>query len=132
MIIMDKTILLKFTLYLGALYYLIGAIAHYFGLTIFPWYDGNLYAPYQDTVIALVAVILAYFLTVVARNPEKNLDMLKAVMIAAAVASLFSILVPLKVDFAALGAPDKSLQTIIEGIFGFIWVGALILLYPRK
>jgi hypothetical protein len=124
--------MLRGVLYLGALYYVVGAVVHWFGLTLFPWFDGRLYAPYQDSVIALVALILAYFLIVVARDPIKNIDMLKAIMIAATVASIFSIAIIWKVDFAALGAPDKKLQTIVEGILGLIWVGALLYLYPKK
>ncbi len=129
---MSKLVALKLTLYLGAAYYIVGAVVHYFGLTLFPWFDGRLYAPYQDSVIALVALILAFFLIVVAHDPIKNIDMLKAIMIAATVASIFSIVIIWKVDFAALGAPDKKLQTIVEGILGFVWVGALLWLYPRK
>lgn len=128
---MDKLKLLKLTLRLGAAYYVVGAIAHYFGLTLFPWFDGNLYAPYQDTVIAFVALTLAYFLLVIARDPIKNIDMLKAVIVAAMVASIFSIVIIWKVDFVAIGAPGKISQTIIEGVAGFIWVGALLWLYPK-
>jgi hypothetical protein len=36
------------------------------------------------------------------------------------------------VDFAMLGAADKKLQTIVEGIIGFIWVAILLFLFPRK
>lgn len=127
---MNKSQFLKLTLYLGSVYYIIGAIAHYFSLTIFPWFVAALYAPYQDTVIALVALTLAYFLAVVARDPIKNRDMLKAIIVAAAVASAFSIAVIWKVDFIALGAPDKKLQTIVEGVAGFLWTGALLFFYP--
>ena len=129
---MDKLKLLKLTLRLGALYYVIGAFAHYFGLTIFPWFDGHLYAPYQDTVIALVACILAYFLWVVARDPIKNIDMLRAIIVSAIAASVVSITIIWKVDFVALGAPSKIPQTIVEGILGFIWVGVLIWLFPKE
>ena len=128
---MDKTKLLKIVLWFGTAYYLVGAFAHYFDLTIFPWYDGNLYAPYQDTLIAFVALILAYFLTVIAKDPVKNIDILKAVIVGAAAASLFSIAIVWKVDFLALGAPDKFLQTIAEGILGFFWTSMLIWLYPK-
>jgi len=129
---MNKLAALKATLYLGAAYYIVGAIVHWFGLTLFPWFDGRLYAPYQDSVVALVALILAYFLIVIANDPIKNIDMLRAVMIAATVASIFSIAIIWKVDFAALGAPDKKLQTIVEGVLGFVWVGALLWLYPKQ
>lgn len=132
MINMDNLKVLKFVLYLGALYYFIGAIAHYFALTIFPWFDGRLYAPYQDTVIALVALVLAYFLLVVAKDPVKNRDMLKAIIVSAFAGSLFSIVVIWKVDFAALGAPDKALQSVVEGIMGFVWAGVLLWLYPKQ
>lgn len=129
---MNKIGLLKLILHLGAMYYLIGSFVHYFGFTLFPWFDGNLYVPYQDTLIAFVAVLLAYFLFVVAKDPIKNIDMLKAVIVSAVAASLFSIAIVWKIDFIALGAPDKFLQTIIEGFLGFIWTGALIWLYPKK
>ncbi len=129
---MNKLTFLKITLYLGAIYYIIGAIVHYFGLTFFPWFDGKLYAPYQDTVIAFVALILAYFLVVVARDPIKNKDILKAIVISATVASIFSIIIIWKVDFVALGAPAKKLQTIFEGLLGFLWVGTILFIYPHK
>lgn len=129
---MNKPKLLKAVLYLGALYYAIGAFAHYFGLTLFPWYDGKLYAPYQDTVIAFVALVLAYLLIVTARDPAKNIDLLNAIIICAAAASVFSIAIAWKIDFTALGAPDKKLQTIVEGILGFLWTAALICLRPRQ
>ena len=129
---MNKLGLLKLLLRLGAAYYLVGAIAHYFGLTIFPWFDGKLYAPYQDTVIAFTALVVAYFLFVVSRDPIKNVDMLKAIIVSAIAASIFSIVIVWKVDFATIGAPDKAIQTITEGLVGFIWAGALIWLFPKK
>ena len=129
---MNKLNLLKVTLYFGVAYYVIGAVAHYFGLTLFPWFDGKLYAPYQDSVIAFVAVVLSYFLIVVANDPIKNKDMLRAVIISATAASVVSIIIIWKVDFVALGAPAKKLQTIVEGLLGFVWVGIILYLYPYK
>jgi hypothetical protein len=128
---MNKSSWLKICLYLGAAYYIIGAIVHYFGLTLFPWLDGRLYVPYQDSIIAFVALVLAYFLIVIANDPIKNRDILKAIIVSAIAASIFSIAIIWKVDFAALGTPDKRLQTITEGILGFVWSGALLWLYPR-
>ena len=128
----DKLKLLKLILRLGALYFTIGAIAHYFGLTLFPWYDASLYAPYQDTLLALSTIISALFLFVIAHDPIKNIDTLNVVIIGAALASIVSIAVIWKINFAALGAPDKKLQTIVEGIIGFVYVGFLIWLYTRK
>lgn len=127
-----KIRLLKATLYLGALYYLIGSFVHFFGLTLFPWYDGNLYAPYHDTVIAFVAIVIALFLISTARDPIKNIDTLRIIIISVFAASIFSIAIIWKVDFSALGAPDKKIQTIVEGILGFVYTGILLWLYPKK
>ncbi len=129
---MNKPKLLQIVLVLGALYYLIGAVAHWFGLTIFPFYVHELYTPYHDSIIALVAIILTGLLLTVARDPVKNIDVLKVIIGASFIASLFSIFIIYKVDFASLGAPDKTVQTVVEGILGFIFTGALISLYPDK
>ena len=129
---MSKIKTLKIILYLGAIYYIIGAVAHYFALTIFPWFDAGLYTSYQDTVIAFVAMVFAYLLVIVAQDPIKNKDVLRAIIISATAASVFSVAIIWKVDFAAGGAPGKELQTIIEGALGFIWVGFVIVFYPRN
>jgi hypothetical protein len=129
---MNKFTLLRIVLCFGALYYAVGGFAHYFGLTIFPWFDGRLYAPYQDTVIAFVCLVLILLLLMVARDPIKNIDALNLIIIVAFLASIFSIAIIWKVDFSALGAPGKKAQTIVEGILGFIFVGALLCLYPRQ
>ena len=128
----NKLKLLKLTLRLGALYYFIGAIAHYFDLTLFPWYVAELRAPYHDVLITLCSLTFAILLLVIANNPVKNIDTLKVVIVCAAVASLASILIIYKVDFTALGAPEKTLQTVTEGILGFIFVGCLVWLYPKN
>ena len=129
---MSKLNFLKVLLYLGVVYYVMGAVVHYFGFTLFPWFDGKLYAPYQDTVIAFVALVFAYLLIVVAKNPIKNKEVLRFIVISATLASILSILIIWKVDFVALGAPAKKFQTIVEGILGFLWVGAVLYAYPHK
>lgn len=129
---MTKHRYLQLTLILGALYYLVGAYVHYFGITLFPWFDAGLYTPYHDSLIALVAVILALILLAVAKNPIKNIDMLRVVIVSAIIGSIFSIAIIWKVDFLGIGAPGKELQTITEGVIGFIWVGVLLVLYPRR
>src|SRR3989338_7476984 len=127
-----KLKLLKATLNIGAVYYLVGAVVHYFGLTIFPWFDGRLYTPYHDTIISLVAIVLTLFLIAIARDPIKNIDTLNIVIISALIGSIVSIAIIWKVDFVSLGATAKKLQTVVEGVLGFIFVSALIYLYPRK
>jgi hypothetical protein len=128
----DKSKLLKFALNLAALYYLVAAIVHLFGLTLFPFYDGRLYTPYHDTVIALVAIILALLLLVIARNPVKNADTLNVVIIACFIAFIFSIGIIWKIDFATLGAPAKKLQTIVEAILLLIFGFSLMWLRPKQ
>jgi len=128
---MNKLKLLKILLNLGALYYLIGSFVHFFGLTLFPFYDARLYTPYHDSVIALCALIFALFLIAIARDPVKNIDMLKIVVVGSIIASIFSVLIIWKVDFMALGAPDKKIQTIVEAGLGFVFVIFLIWLYPK-
>lgn len=127
-----KPTLLQLLLVLGACYYLVGAVAHFFGITLFPWYDGNLYTPYHDSVIALAAFVFFVLLLSIARNPAGNRDALNAVIAGAFLASLFSVAIVWKVDFAALGASGKEIQTIVEGVLGFIFTGLLIYLYPRN
>jgi len=129
---MNKLTALKFILVLGAVYYAIGGIAHYFGLTIFPFFVSELYVPYQDSIIALVCLIFVLLLLAVARDPIKNVDTLNVLILGVALASVFSILIIYKIDLASLGAPAKKLQTITEGIMGFIYLGLLLWLHPRR
>ena len=128
---MDRLKLLKIALFLGASYYLIGAYAHFFAVTLFPFYDSRIYVPYQDSVIALVAFIFAMFLVTIARDPVKTKDMLNTALACLFLASIFSIAIIWKVDFAALGAPAKKTQSIVEGMIGFLYLAALLWLYPR-
>lgn len=128
----DKLKLLKFILRLGALYFIIGAIVHYFGLTLFPWYDARLYVPYHDTLLALSSMTVVLFLLVIANDPIKNRDTLNVVLAVTIIVAIVNIVIIWKVNFATLGAPDKKLQTIVEGILGFVYAGCLIWLYPRK
>ena len=127
---MNKLVFLKIALCVGALYYAIGGFAHWFGLTIFPWFDGRLYAPYQDSVIAVVCLVLIAFLLMTARDPIKNIDALKVIISFIFIASIFSVLIIYKVNFRALGAPAKELQTIVEGVLGFVYGFILLWLYP--
>lgn len=128
----NKIKLLKIVLWIGAAYYLVGACVHWFAITLFPWYDANLYTPYHDSVIALCSLMFALFLAAIARDPVRNSDTLKVVIIGAFIASVFSVVIIWKVDFAALGAPAKELQTIVEGILGFIFTGIVLWLRPKS
>ncbi|MDD5291378.1 MAG: hypothetical protein PHZ04_04700 [Patescibacteria group bacterium] len=129
---MNKIQSLKILLVLGALYYLVSAVVHFFGFTLFPFYDKALYQPYHDTVIALVAIILSLLLLAIARNPIKNIDALNVIIIGGIIAIIFSLGIILKIDFTQLGAPAKKTQTIVEMILLFIYTALLFYLKPKK
>jgi hypothetical protein len=73
---LNRLLLLPILLTVAGIYYAIGAATHFFGLTLFPFYDSRLYSPYYDMVIALAAIIIAALLFVVAKDPVKNADTL--------------------------------------------------------
>lgn len=123
---MNKLRFLKLVLSLGGLYYIIGAAAHFFGLTIFPFYDGSMYSPYHDTLIALVALILSMLLFTVARNPVKNIDALRMVMAAGCLGLIFSFWILWKVPTTEL----KHTQTIVETVLLGMFTVSLFLCYP--
>lgn len=129
---MNKLQTLKLFLVLGALYYLVGAVVHFFGLTLFPFYDGVLYQPYHDTVIALVSITLALLLLAIAKDPIKNIDSLNVIIIGGIIAIIFSVGIVWKIDFVQLGAPGKKAQTIVEMILLIIYVSSLIYLKPKS
>lgn len=129
---MNKTPALKILLVLGALYYLIGAAAHFFGFTLFPFYVSGLYQPYHDTVIALAAIIVALLFFSTAKDPVKNIDSLNVIIISGIIAIIFSIGIILKIDFIQLGGVEKKTQTIVETIGLIFYLCALIYLRPKK
>lgn len=129
---MNKIRLIQILLIIGGVYYLIGAVAHFFGLTLFPFYVGSLYSPYHDVVISLAAITFSLLLFVVARNPKKNIDALNVILVGAIIAVVFSIGIILKIDFMQLGAPAKKIQTIVEMILLIIFAILVFILKPKK
>jgi len=125
-----KLTLLKFLLKCGALFYFIGGIVHFFGLTLFPWYTAALYIPYHDTVIALTAFSLAIILFTVSKNPIKNIDVLNAVIVSGFLAVLFSIYIIFKIDFTGPAILKKA-ETIFEAVLLTLYLIALILCKPK-
>lgn len=124
-------LLLKTALALGAVFYIVGGVVHFFGLTLFPFYDAKLYSPYHDSILSLVCVVFALLFLAVARDPVKNKDTLTVIIISMALATIFSISIIWKIDFAALGAPAKKMQSLVEGGLAFVYTIALVWLYPR-
>jgi hypothetical protein len=127
---MGKLNLLKLLLLGGVVFYFIGGIAHFFGLTLFPWYAGALYSPYHDTVIALTAFVLAIILFVVSKDPVKNIDVLNALIMGCFLAILFSFYILVKIDFTGPAGLKKT-ETIVETILLILYVTALIIFKPK-
>jgi len=128
----NKLQILKVLLIAGALYYFIGAIVHLFGLTVFPFYDGVLYQPYHDTVIALSAITLGLLLYVIARDPKKNIDALNIIIVSGIIAIIFSIGIIININFDQLGAHLKRTQTIVEAVLLVCYVFVLNYFKPKK
>lgn len=122
-----KIKLLQVVLIINAIYFFTAAIAHLFGLTIFPMYDATLYVPYHDTLLALCDLIFVMIFLTVARNPTKNKDMLNTIVIAFALVIIFNIAIIWKVDVT----PLKIIETIIETICAAITLVLLTILKSK-
>ena len=129
---LNKINIIKLLLYGASFSYIIGAIAHFFGLTLFPWYVSALYSPYHDSLIPLIAITVAILVFGIAKNLDKNPELLNVIITAGIVAIIYSSLVLLRFDYAAIGIPEKSLQTIVETASLVVFVIILILLKPKK
>ncbi len=121
-----KVNLLKILLRLAAIFYLVGSVVHFFGLTLFPFYDGKLFSPYHDSMISMFCLFLSLLLVTVAKDPFKYKAVLKVIIVGFILISLFSLLIIFRIDFAVLGAPDKKMETITEGIVGLLYSVGLI------
>ncbi len=130
---MDKKTKLLQTILAGAgAYYAIGAVAHFLGLTIFPFYVNNLYNPYHDTLVAVAAAIFSASFFVAAKNPARHGTLINLFLFGATLGIAGSLWLLYSVDFAALGAPEKQIQTIVETGLLLIFVACLCVLKPRK
>ena len=124
--------LLRVTLLACAAYYLVGTLAHFFGLTIFPWYDRQLYAPYHDTLLALCGAAFVLIFLAIAKDPIKNADMIKVIIASFTITIFFNLYIIWKIDFTALGSSIKKLQTIFETALAILAIIALLALKPKN
>ncbi len=130
---MDKnTKTLQIVLGAAGIYYAIGALAHFFGLTIFPFFVGGLHSPYHDTLIAIAAAIFSATFFVTARDPSCNPTLIHLFIFGSLLAIIGSLWLIFNVDFAALGAADKLLQTKVETGLLLILFLSLLFLKPKK
>jgi len=130
--ILNRSKLLKGVLLLGALYFAVAAFAHFFGRTIFPFYDASLYSPYHDTLITLCDLIFVLLFLTVAKNPTKNVDTLDVMIVALILAVIFNLGIIWKIDFNLLGSSEKLFQTKVETFLAVIWAILLLVLRPKK
>lgn len=119
-------------LYLGVIFYLIGAIVHVFGLTLFPWFISDLYSAYHDTLIAISSLGMAILFFQGARHPG-NKELVNTIMYMAFICSPLIVAMGLLVNFHAYGAGAeiKSTEAIIEGVMG-IALGFVLWQLRRK
>jgi len=128
----NKLKLLRIVLLLCALYFLVAAVAHFFGLTIFPVYDGALHSPYHDTLLTLCDLIFVMLFLMVAKNPLKNIDTLHVIIAAFALVIIFNIGIIFGIDFTALGSSQKKMQTIVETILSTVMLILIFILRPKN
>ncbi len=94
-------------------------------------YDGRLYAPYHDTLLALCDLIFVMLFLVVAKDPVKNIDTLNVILASFALVIIFNAGIIWKIDFMLLGSTEKQFQTIIETILAAIMLISLIIVKPK-
>jgi hypothetical protein len=116
----DKII--KITLILGSVYYFIGAIVHFFGLSIYPWYDSSLFSVYHDTVISLSAIIFGLLLLVISQNVEKYRQLINWIIAFGIIAIIFSLYIVFCIN---LTGSVKKEQTIVEMVLLIIYTVSL-------
>lgn len=126
-----KNNLLKIILYCVSMFYLIGAIAHYFGLTIFPWFDGNLYSPYHDSIIAMASLALFVIIFIIAQNPKKYNKLIYGISLVALFIGLLTVYMTYSINWSQYSAVYKQEQSLIEGILLILLSGLLFILNKR-
>lgn len=126
-----RTATLKWLLFVGALYFMGVSMAHMLGIKVpllFVYYNAPSYA-YQDRIISFLSFGWSMFLFTVSRDPVKNRDAVKAVLIAG-LAALFGLNVINSVtDFHALSPDIHPAVFQMETLGLSVYVGALIYLY---
>jgi len=119
---MKNAKVIKYLLVLGSSYYFIGAIVHFFGLSFYPWYDGLLFSPYHDAVIALCSIVFGLFLLVISTDITKYRLLINLVMIAGIIAIFFSLYI---IFFIDLSGTIKRQQTMVEMALLIIYISLL-------
>ena len=129
---LQRKIVLKYLLYVLSFFYLIGGIAHYFGLTIFPWYDGALYSPYHDSIITMAAIAMMILIYIIAADVKKYKKLIDGISLIALIDGSLTIYMAYKVNFEAYSQNNKQFQAIVEGVLLVIVSIGLYFLNRKK
>jgi hypothetical protein len=125
------TATLKWLLLAGAIYFLGVSLAHMLGIKVpllFVYF--NLPSQvYQDRIISFLSFGWSVFLFTASRDPEKNRDAVKAVLIAG-LAAIFGLnVINSATDFHALSPDVHPAVFEMETLGLSVYVGALIIFY---
>jgi hypothetical protein len=129
---MSKSVMmLKWLLLIGAVYFLAVAIVHMLGIKIpllFVYFDVPSYG-YQDRIISFLSFGWSVFLFTASRDPMKNRDAVKAILISG-LGAIFGLTVINSVtDFRALSPEIKPSVFRMETLGLSAYVGTLIFYY---
>jgi hypothetical protein len=122
---------LQAILFAGSAYYVVGFFAHWFGLTISPWFDGALYSPYHDSIIAMASLAFAGFFFVSAINPVRNYDSVRVIIFAAFINGLLTFYMAFTVDFSIYGSAYKQDQAFAEAVLLIVLSILLAVFIPK-
>lgn len=129
---MKKIQVLSFILLIGAGYYLIGAVAHFFCLTWSPWYDGALCSPYHDSLIAVASLAVSGFFYVTSLEPKKMALNLWVIIVAGLVVAFLTFFHAVGFDFTSkFGSDLKAWQAVNEGTLLLILAVLILYLKPK-
>jgi hypothetical protein len=129
---MDKSVtILKWLLLIGAIYFLAVAIAHMLGIKmplLFVYFNVPSYG-YQDRIISFLSFGWSVFLFMASRDPLKNRDTVKAILIAG-LGAIFGLTVINGVtDFRTLSPEINPAVFRMETLGLSAYVAALIFYY---
>lgn len=128
---MKRLQIISLLLYIGVVFYLLGAIIHFFGLSVYPWFVSELHSAYHDTLIAISSLVMAFFFFQGARHPSAK-PLINAIITAGFVGGVLIIAMGTFVDFTMYHAVDKGPQAIFEGILALGLSISLIVLRKAK
>jgi hypothetical protein len=126
-----NTVILRWLLLAGALYFLAVASVHMLGIKIpvlYVYYSAPSYA-YQDRIIAFLAFGWSLFISVASRDPMKNRNAVKAILVAGLGAIFGLNVINNTTDFQALSAAVDPSVFGKEVLLLTVYEAALIIFY---